>query len=402
MTIASAPENDLVQITGPNFSGRSEALLQRLLGKGSPGSTFFIGPYAESGLSGIATSVSEELHFYGASDDRAGTLGVFGSFLPPPTAKVATLSGGQQVMLALECVERSGRRFLGVDTALEQLDEEHRVQVAHWLRVRAELSTVLVDNRWTEMHGWQVLPAGGTAPRAWSTPLADLARPTSLRIAPEIGVEQLGFAYARGPQVFDNVDLQLVPGRAWRLHGPNGSGKSTFLKLLTGVLAPRAGRFRADGEAYEPSRHGNRLVALATQDPDQQWVGTTVRQDMARRMRSAHHLAPVLQHAQAMLDAVQDVFPLDVHLLDLPKALRKRISWLWALSGAMPWLALDEPTLGQDALAVEDLAAALRRLLHGGWGVLFVSHDRRLADLLPHHTLAFGSGGVSVQLSGSK
>jgi hypothetical protein len=66
--------------------------------------------------------------------------------------------------------------------------------------------------------------------------------------------------------------------------------------------------------------------------------------------------------ALAALAALLGVPSLDQHLYELPLVARKRLSWLWPLSGALPWIMLDEPTIGQDramraALAVRSTAS---------------------------------------------
>ena len=66
---------------------------------------------------------------------------------------------------------------------------------------------------------------------------------------------------------------------------------------------------------------------------------------------------------------------MDQHLYELPLVARKRLSWLWAFSGVMPWAMLDEPTLGQDRATRAALADAIARLSHSGYGVVFITHD---------------------------
>src|SRR5262245_10351772 len=136
-------------IGGPNFSGRSAALMQRLAAL-APGNAFFIGPYAEAALSGLSSTVADEIAIYRA--DVAPTR----AFAPLALAarKPPTLSGGEQVLLALHCFALSDFAVIGIDTALEQLDPVNRDAALAFLSVAAP-SVVLVDNRLERLDGWQ-------------------------------------------------------------------------------------------------------------------------------------------------------------------------------------------------------------------------------------------------------
>jgi DNA repair exonuclease SbcCD ATPase subunit len=50
----------------------------------------------------------------------------------------------------------------------------------------------------------------------------------------------------------------------------------------------------------------------------------------------------------------------------------------------MPWIMLDEPTIGQDAATRRGLAAIIARLCALGHGVIIVSHDDDFAAHIPH------------------
>jgi energy-coupling factor transport system ATP-binding protein len=96
------------------------------------------------------------------------------------------------------------------------------------------------------------------------------------------------------------------------------------------------------------------------------------------------------------LAAALGIASLDARLYELPLAARKRLSWLWPLSGALPWVMLDEPSIGQDFETRAQLAAAIGDLTTRGYGVLFVTHDDDFADRIPHHVLAIGDAQVTA------
>jgi energy-coupling factor transport system ATP-binding protein len=129
---------------------------------------------------------------------------------------------------------------------------------------------------------------------------------------------------------------------------------------------------------------------LATQNPDQQWCGATLREDMGRRRAalSGHAGHAVLTEERiSALAARLGVASIDQHLYELPIAARKRISWLWPFAGAHPWVMLDEPTIGQDNETCRALARTLEQLCASGYGVIFVTHDDDFAAAVPHRVL---------------
>ena len=74
--------------------------------------------------------------------------------------------------------------------------------------------------------------------------------------APILAVEHLAVSYGKKP-VLKDLSLSLPPGSILGILGPNGTGKTTFLKCLTGLLAPTAGHVMVGGRpltAYTPRK----------------------------------------------------------------------------------------------------------------------------------------------------
>jgi energy-coupling factor transporter ATP-binding protein EcfA2 len=372
-------------ITGPNFSGRSAALRARLQERGG----FFLGPYAEAALSGLSSTVADEIDIYRAPANQQSrrpfaTL----DWAAHARRKPATLSGGEQVLLALHCFSLSGYGTIGIDTALEQLDGQHRASALAYLDAADPFDVQLIDNRAERMPPAWTIRETAAQSADYACDLAGLIGDLRAREAPVIALNGIDFSYP-GRAIFRSVDLSLAPGRAYRLIGPNGAGKTTFFKLLVGVLAPARGAILLNGAPYEP-RRGNRAFALATQNPDHQWCGTTLAEDLARRRKALEGYREFLPPSDALLSSLAGKLGVrspDQPLCDLPLAARKRLSWLWPLSGAMPWLMLDEPTIGQDRATRTALAAVISRLCELGHGVMIVTHDDDFAARVPHQPL---------------
>jgi energy-coupling factor transporter ATP-binding protein EcfA2 len=379
-------------IVGPNFSGRSAALMARL-GKMAP--AFFIGPYAEAALSGLSSTVADEIEIYRAQEPARPAFTPL-EYSAYAARKPPTLSGGEQVLLALHCFSLSDYATIGIDTALEQLDPANRHHALAYLSQGAAhgFTAALIDNRLECPPEW----ARREVTKTTSDFACDLAATARLKpiVAPLIALRGLSFGYPGSRNIFHNVGVTLEPGRAYRLTGPNGAGKTTLFKLLAGVLAPTSGAISLDGVTYAPWHTGNRVFALAAQNPDHQWCGATLAEDLARRRvaLARHKINLPPDSEMAALAACLGVRSLDQHLYELPLVARKRLSWLWPLAGAMPWIMLDEPTLGQDHATRAALAETIGRLSTLGYGLLFVTHDDAFAAQIEHSPLRLSDGAV--------
>src|SRR5205814_9604360 len=78
--------------------------------------------------------------------------------------------------------------------------------------------------------------------------------------------------------VLDGVDLTLKHGEAVGIVGPNGAGKTTLLSVLSGSLAPDAGRieFRGRGVTEKGAADRCKLGIARTHQVPRPFVGMTV------------------------------------------------------------------------------------------------------------------------------
>ena len=68
-----------------------------------------------------------------------------------------------------------------------------------------------------------------------------------------VSVERLSKRFGR-VVALDDVTFDVAPGQIVTVLGANGAGKTTLLRCLAGILAPRAGEVRYDGEPFRRSR----------------------------------------------------------------------------------------------------------------------------------------------------
>lgn len=86
----------------------------------------------------------------------------------------------------------------------------------------------------------------------------------------------------------DEVSLSIKQGEWVAIIGHNGSGKSTLAKLINGLLPVQRGHITIDGLELNPTNVWDirRKIGMVFQNPDNQFVGATVRDDVVFGMEN--------------------------------------------------------------------------------------------------------------------
>ena len=104
-----------------------------------------------------------------------------------------------------------------------------------------------------------------------------------LCLVKKIEVKNLKFAYNSKETVINGLNFSVEAGKYVSILGHNGSGKSTLAKLLMGLLVPGSGEIFVDGKllSSETVDEIRLKMALVFQNPDNQFIGSTVEEDVA-------------------------------------------------------------------------------------------------------------------------
>lgn len=96
-------------------------------------------------------------------------------------------------------------------------------------------------------------------------------------------VKDLCFEYEENIPTIQNVSFEIDAGEYVAILGHNGSGKSTIAKLLIGLLEKKSGDIMVEGISLnEENLHDVRShIGIVFQNPDNQFIGATVRDDIA-------------------------------------------------------------------------------------------------------------------------
>ncbi|WP_315036277.1 ATP-binding cassette domain-containing protein [Actinomyces oris] len=190
------------------------------------------------------------------------------------------------------------------------------------------------------------------------------------------------------------VSLRLGGGELVALVGPNGAGKSSILSALAGLVRSTASKAVVGGQDVGKGRH---LVGYVFQNPEHQFVSTTVGAELAVGGTSPERVDELLE--QFHLTAHRDHHP-----LTLSGGQARRLSVATMVSEERDVVVLDEPTYGQDWDNTCELMDFIDQLRHQGRTVIMATHDLELALEHCTHIVALpgAARGATVPLPGQE
>ncbi|MCM0582629.1 energy-coupling factor ABC transporter ATP-binding protein [Weissella diestrammenae] len=201
-------------------------------------------------------------------------------------------------------------------------------------------------------------------------------------MATMIELKNVSYTYpeAETPALQD-LSLTIDAGEWVAVIGHNGSGKSTLAKLLNYLLQPSAGEIRINGILAEPVNVWTirDLVGMVFQNPDNQFVGATVADDVAFGLENRGIARDVMQ--QKVEQALRRVHMWKFAAREparLSGGQKQRVAIASALVLAPQVLILDEATSMLDPKGRREMVQLVRELkqeLGSALTVISITHD---------------------------
>ncbi|CAD5902134.1 energy-coupling factor ABC transporter ATP-binding protein [Carnobacterium maltaromaticum] len=124
-----------------------------------------------------------------------------------------------------------------------------------------------------------------------------------------IKLDDISYKYHPNEEVeaLKNVSLSIGKGEWVAIIGHNGSGKSTLAKTINGLLAPTNGTVTVGNQLLteETVWDVRRMVGMVFQNPDNQFVGSTVQDDVAFGLENSG--VPRDEMVKRVIDAIDKV-----------------------------------------------------------------------------------------------
>lgn len=212
-----------------------------------------------------------------------------------------------------------------------------------------------------------------------------------------VELRQVDAAYGPFRALF-HVDLDLREGATTALLGPNGAGKSTVARVISGLVPVTAGALLIDGNDASSWSMFKRRRAGILQVPEGRGIFSTL--SVEENLKMALELVP-RQERSVFLDEIFDRFDFlaerrRIRAGALSGGQQQLLSLAPAIVAPPAALIVDEPSLGLDPTAVDDVYASLAEMKEHGVTLLVIEQqiDRvlRLADtavVLDHGRVSF-------------
>ena len=205
-----------------------------------------------------------------------------------------------------------------------------------------------------------------------------------------ISFNQFTFQYdAQAEATLKDISFDIAKGEKVLILGPSGSGKSTLAQCLNGIIpnihkGQAQGQVRIDGQdIFKQSIYDkSQLVSTVLQDPDGQFIGLTVAED----------LAFALENDCADQSEMKDKVTLWAERLDLTSLLnhrpqdlsggqKQRVSLAGVLIDESPILLFDEPLANLDPKSGQETIDLIDKI-HKEVGATTIIIEHRLEDVL--------------------
>ena len=204
------------------------------------------------------------------------------------------------------------------------------------------------------------------------------------------------------------VDLEVRPGELRSIIGPNGAGKSTFFKLISGELAPTAGRVVFDGEDITGLPHfavSRRGIAKSYQITtifrqlsvfENVRIAVQCRRTVLDCWRRADRLPGVADAARAILALVELEAKAAEPAAAIGHGLQRHLELAIALACEPKLLLLDEPTAGMSPEETERTIALIRRIA-ADRTVVVVEHKMKVVMEISDRITVLHQGAVLAE-----
>lgn len=215
-----------------------------------------------------------------------------------------------------------------------------------------------------------------------------------------IEVSHLSFAYTEEAETIKDVSFKIPKGSYTTIIGHNGSGKSTIAKLIIGLLGAKSGTIKILDQVVSPETiyELRSHVGIVFQNPDNQFIGSTVADDIAFGLEN--HCVPQEQ-MQDLIDksatAVGMTDFLDAEPTHLSGGQKQRVAIAGILAMAPEIIIFDESTSMLDPQGKASINQEINHL-HQSRDITILSITHDMEEVAQsEHVIVLNQGKIEME-----
>jgi branched-chain amino acid transport system ATP-binding protein len=204
-------------------------------------------------------------------------------------------------------------------------------------------------------------------------------------------------------EALKGVSLRVEANQIVALVGANGAGKTTTLRAISGLLHPRAGEIRLDGESLGgiPPHEIASMGLLQVPEGRRVFARLTIDENLAMGAFARRDHQAVTEDRERMLT----LFPrLRERLKQVAGTLsggeQQMLATARALMGRPRILLMDEPSMGLSPALVEQVFETIRTINEHGVTILLVEQNALMALDISNFAYVMESGRIVLEGSG--
>ncbi|RFB11533.1 energy-coupling factor ABC transporter ATP-binding protein [Bacillus sp. HNG] len=193
-------------------------------------------------------------------------------------------------------------------------------------------------------------------------------------------VDQISYKYAESTRLaLENLSFSVRKGEWLAIVGHNGSGKSTLARILNGLLLPQTGTVTIEGVQLNDESIWDirRKIGMVFQNPDNQFVGTTVKDDIAFGMENnGIPRETMVSRIERVIDLVKMREFLEHEPHQLSGGQKQRVAIAGVLAVQPDLIILDEATSMLDPIGRTEVLETIREIKSESQiTVMSITHD---------------------------